>query len=385
MPIISEPAPDKKTTLDDVARLAEVSRITASRIVNNKGGSRETRERVLRAVARLGYQPNMNARDFRYRNVVRLGLLFLREGSTDVSRLLTGLLAQPADATLQVALAPCRTVREACGEARRLVHNGIDGFILPAPLSEHAGLVRQIERAGCPIVSLSNGGTDARRSTVGINEFDAAFAMTRHLIQLGHHRIGFITGDTVHCASVQRLAGYRAALQAHRIVYDEALVAASVSTYRSGLDAAEWLIDRATRPTAIFASNDETAAAAMAVAYRAGIEVPGDLTVAGFGDTPLATAIWPALTTVRVPTDLMVGHAIRILARQVRQIRANAPPAQEQAIFDFELIRRLTDAVPRERPRAPPPGWHDEGTMLCRASVLRPGSGLENTYSNRSS
>ncbi|MET0982988.1 MAG: LacI family DNA-binding transcriptional regulator [Telluria sp.] len=372
MPIIPALERDKNTTLDDVARLAGVSRITASRVVNNKGGSRGTRERVLQAVAELGYQPNSNARDLRYRKVVRLGLLFLREGSPNVGQLLTGLLEQPVDANLQVAVAPCRTVREACEEARRLVLNGIDGFMLPAPLGEHAELVRQIERAGCAIVSLSGAGTHTSRSVVGVNESDAAFAMTAHLIGLGHRRIGFIAGDPAHRASLQRLAGYQGALEAHGIAGDEALVAGSASTYRSGLDAAERLINGKSRPTAIFASNDETAAAAMAVAYQAGIEIPGDLTVAGFGDTPLATAIWPALTTVRVPVERMVGHAIHILARQVGRIRANAPPDQEQAILDFEVIRRQTDAVPRERPPAPFPGWHEQAT-------------LEKAYSNRSS
>jgi LacI family transcriptional regulator len=367
MPIIPEREPDKKTTLDDVARVAGVSRITVSRVINQKCASQVTRERVLRAVAELRYEPNSNARDLRHRNVVRLGLLFLREGTPGVSQFLSGVLAQPADANLQIVVAPCRTVREACREARRLVHNGVDGFMLPFPLSEHAELVRQIERSGCAIVALSSAGLASGGSAVGVNEFDAAAAMTRHLIQLGHRRIGFIRGDPVHGTSLQRLAGYRSALEAHRIGYDEALVAGSVLTYRSGLDAAEWLIDRENRPTAIFASNDETAAAAMAVAYRAGIAVPGDLSVAGFGDTPLATAIWPALTTVRVPAALMVERAVQILARQVRQIRANTPLAQEQAILDFEVVRRQTDAAPRARPPAPFPSWSDEAAMPCPA------------------
>lgn len=362
MPTIPQPAPGKKTTLDHVAQRAGVSRITVSRVVNDKGGSRATRDRVLQAAAELGYRPNANARDLRYRNVVRLGLLFLRAGSLEASQLLTGLLAQPADGNLQLAVAPCRSLREACEEAGRLVLNGIDGFVLAAPLNEHAELVRQIERAGCAIVALSGAGIDTGRSVVGINESDAAFAMTAHLIGLGHRRIGFIAGDPAHGASLQRLAGYHSALAAHGIACDEALVADSTSTYRSGLDAAEWLIHRAARPTAIFAGNDETAAAAMAVAYRAGIEIPGDLTVAGFGDTPLATAIWPALTSVRVPVERMVGQAIQILARQVRSIRAHAVPEQEQAILEFEVIRRQSDAVPRARPPAPVPGRLEQAT-----------------------
>jgi LacI family transcriptional regulator len=346
MPITPEPEADKRIILDDVARVAGVSRITVSRVVNHKCASRETRERVLRAIAELGYQPNPNARDLRHRNVVRLGLLFLREGTSDVSQLLTGVLARSADANLQIAVSSCGTVDEACREVRRLVRNGIRGFVLPFPLSEDAELVRQIERVGCGVVLLSSAAGHFSHSAVGVNEFGGAYAMTRHLIRLGHQRIGFIEGDRAHCVSLQRLAGYRSALDAHGIAHDEALVAGSVSTYRSGLDAAEWLIDREARPTAIFASNDDTAAAAIAVAYRAGIEIPGDLTVAGFGDTPLATSIWPALTTVRLPIGLMVERAIQILIRQIRGGRVEGPQAPEQEMLDFELVRRQTDAAP---------------------------------------
>lgn len=340
----------KRSTLDDVARLAGVAPITVSRVVKDQSASRETRERVLRAIAELRYQPT--ARPYKRRKVLRLGLLFLREGGTQARQLVAAVLAHAGNDRLHIALAPSRTLREASAQAQRLVDEGVDGFILPYPLCGRAQLVRQIERARCAMVALSSGEKHLRLSSVGINESGAAFAMTCHLIELGHRRIGFIQGDPAHPTSLERLAGYRCALEAHHIAYDEALVARSASTYRSGLDAARWLIDRASRPTAIFAGDDETAVAAMTVAGRAGIEIPRDLTVAGFGDTPRASAIWPALTTVRVPTALMLERAIQILARQVRHLRADTPCEREQAIVDVAVIRRQSDAAPRARPPA---------------------------------
>jgi LacI family transcriptional regulator len=123
-------------------------------------------------------------------------------------------------------------------------------------------------------------------------------------------------------------------------------------TYRSGLDAAEILLAQEPRPTAIFASNDDMAAAVVAIAHRLGLDVPGDLTVAGFDDTALATTIWPELTTVRQPITGMAEAALRSLVQQVRARHSGTPQAPEHALMDYALIRRQSDAAPRMRPPA---------------------------------
>jgi LacI family transcriptional regulator len=123
-------------------------------------------------------------------------------------------------------------------------------------------------------------------------------------------------------------------------------------TYRSGLDAAEHLLALEERPTAIFSSNDDMAAAAVAVAHRLGLDVPGDLTVTGFDDTALATTIWPELTTVRQPIAGMAREAVQSLVRRVRALREGEAAEPEQVRMDFELVRRQSDAAPRTRPSA---------------------------------
>ena len=127
------------------------------------------------------------------------------------------------------------------------------------------------------------------------------------------------------------------------------LIAQGYFTYKSGLDAAEQLLELADPPTAIFASNDDMAAAAVAVAHRRGLDVPGDLTVCGFDDTTLATAIWPELTTIRQPIAEMARAAVELLVGALR--RQATGDADRHRRLDTQLIRRQSDAAPRRRPR----------------------------------
>ena len=174
--------------------------------------------------------------------------------------------------------------------------------------------------------------------------------MTRHIAALGHQRIGFIIGNPDQTASKRRLAGYCEALAAVGIPYAEELVVQGFFTYRSGLDAAEQLLDVAKPPSAIFASNDDMAAATIAVAHRHGLDVPNDLTVCGFDDTALATTIWPELTTIHQPITDMSLAAVELLVKEIRSRRAGHRDAEQHVQLDFQLVRRQSDAAPRRRP-----------------------------------
>jgi len=117
-------------------------------------------------------------------------------------------------------------------------------------------------------------------------------------------------------------------------------VAQGYFTYRSGLAAAESLLKGDWRPTAIFASNDDMAAATMAVAHRLGLDVPGDLAITGFDNTPLATTVWPELTTVRQPIAEMAREAVMLLLEQIRRKRSGAPQQVMHKLLKFALIER---------------------------------------------
>ena len=335
-------------TIADVAKRAGVSPMTVSRVVNGEENVRAaTRDKVTAAIAALNYTPNQAARRLAGSKLIRIAILYSNPSANYLNELLVGVLNRASLGHLQLVVQKCEAGLD---EARELIDNGIDGIILPPPLCDSRALLDLVTRTGTPAVAVASGQPDRRICAIGIDDFRAAFEMTHHIIALGHLRIGFITGHPNQTASARRLAGFRSAMKdVGREVPDE-LIAQGMFSYRSGLDAAEVLLSADPRPTAIFASNDDMAAAAVAIAHRLGLDVPGDLTVAGFDDAALATTIWPELTTVHQPIMDMAGAAVDLLVKQIRAQRDGIETRCEHVVMDFSLIRRQSDAAPRLRP-----------------------------------
>lgn len=339
-------------TMSDVARLAGVSPMTVSRVMNGDPKVRQsTRRKVDEAVAALNYVPNQAARRLAGARPIRVGFLYSNPSAGYLSEFLVGLLNQASIHNVQLIVENCEGERAWEAQTRRLIDNGVDGIILPPPLCDTPGLIDLIDGAGMPAVTVACGQPDERVGAVSIDDYQAAYDMTCHLIALGHHRIGFILGHPNQTASGRRLAGFQAAIAAKGADGAPELLVQGMFTYRSGLDAAEILLGLAQRPTAIFASNDDMAAATVAIAHRLGLDVPGDLTVAGFDDTALATTIWPELTTVRQPIAQMAETAVQFLVRHIRARREGADEGPQHVVMDFTLIRRQSDAAPRRRPK----------------------------------
>lgn len=338
-------------TIADVARRAGVSPMTVSRVVNGEANVREaTREKVNAAIAALKYVPNQAARRLAGSRLIRIAVLYSNPSAGYLNALLVGVLNGSSVTHTQLVVEKCEAGEHEAEVARDLIASGIDGIILPPPLCDSVPLLDLIAKSATPAVAVASGAPDKRICAIGIDDHGAAFEMTRHLISLGHRRIGFIAGHPNQTASARRLAGFKAAMAGAALDLPASLVAQGMFNYRSGLDAAEALLADEPRPTAIFASNDDMAAASVAIAHRLGLDVPGDLTVAGFDDAALATTIWPELTTVHQPISDMASAAVELLVRQIRARRAGEPAAPEHVVMDFSLIRRQSDAAPRVRP-----------------------------------
>ncbi|GAB2838379.1 LacI family DNA-binding transcriptional regulator [Pseudoduganella ginsengisoli] len=350
-PLPAQAAVQKPTapTMSDVAELAGVSPMTVSRVMNGDPKVRDkTRVKVMEAVAALNYTPNQVARRLAGSHAMRVGFLYSNPSAGYISEFLVGLLNQASSNNVQLVVEKCAD--DASEQVRRLIANGIDGIIVPPPLCDDRQLIDLITEAGTPAVTVARGVPDPRVGGVSIDDYQAAYGMASHLVALGHQRIGFIAGNPNQSVSARRLAGFKAAMAEHKLADAPELVVQGLFTYRSGLDAAESLLALATRPTAIFASNDDMAAAVVAVAHRMGLDVPGDLTVAGFDDTPLATTIWPELTTVRQPIADMAEAAVRLVVQQIRSKRDGGDAGPVQTVMDYTLVRRQSDAAPRTRP-----------------------------------
>ena len=322
--------------------------MTVSRVINAEANVREaTRTKVLAAIARLNYSPNHAARSLAGGEQARIALLFDNPSASYLSEFLLGALEEASRRDVQLVVQSCDSVAAAKDLLRNLAGSGVHGFILPAPLCEDSGVLALLAEIEAIAVAVGPGMVTHAQGTVLIDEFQAAYDMTRHIIGLGHRRIGFIVGNPEHLAADRRLKGYLAALGDAGLEVEERLIVQGWFTYHSGLDAARQLLSIDPRPTAIFASNDDMAAAAVAMAHRHQLDVPGDITVCGFDDTAMARTIWPELTTIRQPIGEMTAWAIGAIMRMLRARRHGEAILPECQTMPYTLVRRESDAAPR--------------------------------------
>jgi LacI family transcriptional regulator len=320
--------------------------MTVSRVINDRAKVREeTRDAVLAAVRELNYAPNLAARNLVMAGELRIGVIYSNPSAAFMSDFLVGVFEEATKAGARLIL-----VRGETGQApppqelRSLLGAGVQGVVLAPPLGEAAAVRDILRAANLPVAVVAAGRPPADAITVRIDDRRASQAMAEHLLDLGHRRIGFIAGNPDQTASAERLEGARAAIAA--VEGAELVFAQGAFTYGSGLRAAEQLLDTDPPPTAIFASNDDMAAAAVSVAHRRHLDVPYDLTVVGFDDTTVATTLWPPLTTVRQPVRQMAAVA---LDRLMRALRSTDPSAEACAdyVLDHALIERESTAPPR--------------------------------------
>jgi LacI family transcriptional regulator len=337
-------------TISDVANLAGVAPMTVSRVINGKSYVRlETRKVVQAAVAKLKYSPNLAARTLAGARQVRIGMLYSSLSAAFLSELLVGSLEQASLSHVQLVIEKCDGNQQEIELVKELLATEVDGIILPPPLCESKRVHAAIVKSGALTVAIASATPRAGISSVCIDDRAAAIAMTRHILSLGHTRIGFITGDPDQSASALRLSGYKTALADATIPIERSLVRQGLFTYRSGLKAAEQLLRMEKPPTAIFASNDDMAAATVAVAHRHHLEVPDDLTVCGFDDTELSRSIWPELTTIRQPIADMSRAAIMLLLKKIKARREGGDERTESALVDFTLVQRDSDGPPKRK------------------------------------
>jgi len=323
--------------------------MTASRALNGKPRvSAETREAVAAAVAELGYVPNTSARMLAGRTVRRIALL--HGGATTsayLGELLLGALDEAPARNVHLTVEQCPDRATMPELVAQIVEAHVAGVILPPPLCDRAELVEGLTDAGIAVVAIAPDRETEALASVSTDDRGAAYEMTRHLIELGHRRIALIEGTSRHRSSTRRRHGYVDALRDHDMALEQDLIEAGDFSYRSGLIAAERLLGRAERPTAIFACNDDMAAAAVTIAHQMKISVPGELSICGFDDTPLADAIWPRLTTIRQPIKEMSRKAMAILCTRLwPDGQDEASGTSEHLRLPFELRRRQSDAVP---------------------------------------
>lgn len=344
-------------TIKHVAAEAGVSLQTVSRVINNAPNVRpQVQERVHAAVAKLGYVPSIAARRMGGSRSYLLMALNDRdrtidawrsgEGTDWVDQMLLGGMLKCAESGYRMIFELIDThssqVEREVQAALSALHP--DGVILTPPHSDNPLITELLVRQGLPFARIGSE-TPGPGFAISMNDAGAAETATSHLLDLGHRRVGFITGSDEYALSGARLAGYRSALASRGLEIDEALVGHGDFTYGSGEAAAKQLLALAEPPTGIVASNDQMALATLAVAKTSGLAVPGDLSIVSFDDTPIVRFSHPPLTAVVQPIAAMTAAAADLLIRA----KSKAPDLPEQVVTPFGFAVRGSTGRPRLR------------------------------------
>jgi LacI family transcriptional regulator len=340
----------ESVTIQEVADLAKVSPKTVSRVINNEPRVRsDTRNRVLVAIEQLNYRPNLNARGLASNRSFLIGLFCDRPGDY-LSEFQAGAVERCRESNLHLMVEPWDVqspgVEKQIDTLLRQLR--LEGVILLPPLSDHPIVLNKLHAAAIPIVRIAPKHNLSATPSIGIDDYAAARQVTAHLVNLGHRRIGFMLGRPDHGATEQRYLGFIDEMRALQVQVDFDLVQTGNFSFDDGLVCAERMLRSTAPPTAIFASNDDMAAAAISMARKFGLDLPGRLSVTGFDDAPIATMMWPELTTVRQPVAAMARIAADLIIRYEPR-RNGWPERLPRHLLSHELIVRSSTA----RPSAP--------------------------------
>lgn len=310
----------RKPTINDVARLAGVAKVTVSRVINDSElVTPDTRRIVMAAIEELNYAPDKLARGLAFKRSFLLGLVYDNPNALYVADIQRGVLSVCRQAGYELIMHPCHMEKPGLRDeiSQFALRSRIDGLIFLSPISQLEFLARHMRKAHVPYVRISPNKIDAKARVVISNDKLGAERMTEYLVSLGHRSIGFVTGPASNLSAQQKLEGFRETMAKHALAVRKGLVEEGDNTFASGVSAGEALLQSNDRPTAIFASNDDMALGVMKAAALQGIGVPEQLSVAGFDDSAVATVVWPDLTTVRQPAEYMGKIAAEKLLAQL--------------------------------------------------------------------
>jgi LacI family transcriptional regulator len=316
----------KAVSLADIAREVGVSAMTVSAVLNgnetNVHVTEGTRARVMEAVQKLRYNPNLAASGLSSKRTNTIGLIaeFAYPGDMNLvfHQLMNGILEGCILYGQRITVYPVSNWEREQSDLLEFCDGSVDGFILIGPdLSE--SVVSKLFQA-TPIIAIHNGGELGDATNIDIDNELGAYEATKYLIGLGHSRIAHIAGPPDRSGSDDRFNGYRRALSDSGIKFDQRLVAQGLFTLQSGTTAAGELLGRFERdmyPTAVFCASDSMALGAMTAFTDQGLTVPDDISVAGFDDAQINQRASVKLTTVRQPLSPMGVYAVAMLLQAI--------------------------------------------------------------------
>lgn len=332
-------------TMRDVAERAGVSVTSVSHVINQtRVVSDEVRERVQTAMNELGYQPNALARSLRRKETYTIGVIMTNSADPFFAEITRGVEDTCFEQGYNIIL--CNSDSDLDKElfyTNILTKKRVDGILFLAAGGKSTAHIRTMQERGTPLVVIDRVIPDLAVDSVLIDNARGGWLAAQHLIELGHQRIGCITGPSDLTLSAERVTGYRCALQEAGLAVDESLIIRGNFQYESGYQATRQFMAQPNPPTAIFACNDLMAMGAINAAIKQGWPIPARLSVVGFDDIHLASYTNPLLTTVAQPKYEMGSIATTMLLERIHH--PEMPPCQK--LLDIHLVVRESTA-PRE-------------------------------------
>lgn len=330
-----------KATINDVAKHAGVSIKTVSRVMNNEASVRDkTREKVMAAVEELDYRPNLAARNLAGTKAFSIAFIYDNPNAYYVIDMQNGILTGCKQQGFELLIHPCNAKGQNIDEeiATMVKQSRVAGLVLTPPFSEMPEFVERLLALDVKIVRIVSGdeAPDDLTPCVMVNDHEASREITQHLIDLGHKDIGFLAGGSEHNSTVERLNGFKQALAENNISLNADYVINGEYSFESGVEGAKSLLSNEDKPTAIFSCNDEIAAGALFAARLMNIDIPNQLSITGFENSPFSRQTWPKLTTANQPNPLIAEKATRLLINQIR--KSTDVPHNEQ--FTPNLVVR---------------------------------------------
>ncbi|BCG57720.1 LacI family DNA-binding transcriptional regulator [Paenibacillus sp. URB8-2] len=330
-------------TIKDVAKMANVSIATVSRVLNNLGGyTDKTKQRVNEVIKEIGYQPNAIARGLINKRTQTIGVLFPNVSSSFSSDILQGV--EDFAHSRNYSIVVCNTDddgKRTMKYLQLLREKQVDGIIFSSSVlkDEYREAIGHMK---IPVVLISSQGNDAAIPYVKIDDSLAAYDAVDYLVAKGHRKIAMISGgkDDVLTGS-PRVQGYLRALQKHGIPFDERYLVYGDFRFESGYREFETLLRTVPDLTAVFAASDEMAIGVLSAAYKHGLKVPDDISVIGFDGLQLSSMVVPPLTTVRQPLVEMGQMASEILIQMIETSEAAKGKIVDHSIVERQSVRTL--------------------------------------------
>jgi LacI family transcriptional regulator len=338
-----------KLTIMDIARLAGVSKKTVSRVINRSGLVKaETRDKILKIVEEHDYTPDPQARALALRRSHLVALISDQPNPQYVVDMQLGILEGLAPTHYQLVIRPCDRASPTLYDdiCEIIQHQKFFGVILTPSISEDDELIGRLRQIHCPYVRIAAVSLDSPENMVETHDYVGAAEAARHIAELGHRRIAHVRGPDTFLSAKERLRGFRVGLAEHSLAVEEQYLLRGAYTFESGIDCGEQLLSLPKPPTAVFAGSDEMAVGVYQAVRQAGLRVPDDLSIVGFDDAPIATRIWPKLTTVRLPIRYMGRTAVQLLVSN-HDPAAMEPPVATSVMPS--LIVRGSTAAPSKK------------------------------------